>query len=317
MSKLDEVYKQIEKKFGKGVVRNNKDEVLKVDVISTGVRTLDNALGIKGMPRGKIVELYGAESGGKSTVALYTIKQAILKGLKTVYIDAEHAFNYEFAEKMGIDVSKITIVQPDYGEQALEIADMYVKSEEIALIVIDSVASLIPQAELEGEMSDVNIGLQARLISKSLRKLTGIASKTNTCIVFINQLRENIHTMGYGPKSTTPGGRALKFYSSIRIDVRAVGRIKRGEEVIGNKVKAKIAKNKLAAPFKTAFFRIYFDSGLSEVTDVLFNAIEQKLIKKAGAWFSYKDYKWQGEEQVRAELENNEKLLKELSKELE
>lgn len=316
MNNLDSVYKEIEKKFGKGIIVNTTDDIPKVDVISTGSIELDGALGIGGIPKGRIIEIFGQPSGGKSTLAISITKNTQILKQKAVYIDMEHSFNYEFAEKMGIDIKNLIIVQPDNGEMALEIVNMYAESGEIAIIIVDSVASLVPQAELEGEMIDNTIGLQARLISKALRKLNGVISKTNTALVFINQVRENINTMGYGEKTTTPGGRALKFYASIRIDVRYAGTIKKGEEAIGIEVKAKISKNKLASPFKTACFRIYFDTGLSEAGDILFNAIKKEIIKKSGAWYAYKDHKWQGEEQIREELNKNNKLVDELKKEV-
>lgn len=316
---LDDTLKQIEKRFGKETTKKNID----ILTIPTGSISLDKALGLGGIPRGRSIELYGRQQGGKSTIALSILKQAQLKGLNTAVIDAECSFDYDFAKKMGLKTTtekpknkETMIFQPNSAEDSLDIACLLCESGEIACIVIDSVAALVPQVEIESSMRDNTIALQARLISKFLRKITSIASKTNTCIIFINQVRDNI-SIGYGSPTQTPGGRALKFYSSVRIEIKRTGYIKKGDEIIGIESQAKVAKHKLAPPFRIGKFRIYFDSGLSETSDILYNAIELDIIKKSGSWLNYGEYfKLQGEEKVRQFLKDNEKVKNKIKKEL-
>ncbi len=310
---LDSVILQLEKQFGKGsVIKMDQQFSQDIDVIPTGCLTLDKALGIGGVPRGRIIEIYGPESSGKTTVALTVVSQAQKLGGTCAYIDAEHALDPNYAENLGVNISELYVSQPDTGEQGLEICEALVRSGAIDLVVIDSVAALTPKAEIDGEMGDSFIGLQARLMSQALRKLTGIVSKTNTCVIFINQLREKVGVM-FGSPETTPGGKALKFYSSIRLDVRKVDTIKNGDEIVGNKTKVKIVKNKLAPPFKTAEFDIMFGKGISKSGSLLDMAVEYNVVEKSGAWFSFNGEKiGQGKENAKQFLESNENIYKEI-----
>jgi recombination protein RecA len=304
---------KLEKTYGKGTVMKLGDEAIEdIDVIPTGSLTLDLALGVKGFPKGRIVEIYGPESSGKTTIAIHAIAECQKQGGIAAFIDAEHAFDRFYAEKLGVDIENLLISQPDNGEQALEIADNLIRSGAIDLLVVDSVAALTPRAEIEGEMGDSQMGLQARLMSKALRKLTGSINKANTCCIFINQLRDKIGVM-FGNPETTTGGNALKFYSSIRVDIRRSSQIKNGDEVIGNRTKIKIVKNKVAPPFKRAEFDIMYGEGISKVGEILDIGVEMGIIKKSGSWFSYGDTKLgQGRDGVKMLLKDNPELLEEL-----
>jgi recombination protein RecA len=306
---------KLEKTYGKGTVMKLGDEaVVDIDVIPTGSVTLDLALGVKGFPKGRIVEIYGPESSGKTTIAIHAIAECQKQGGIAAFVDAEHAFDRFYAEKLGVDIDNLLISQPDNGEQALEIADNLIRSGAIDLLVVDSVAALTPRAEIEGEMGDSQMGLQARLMSKALRKLTGSINKANTCCIFINQLREKIGVM-FGNPETTTGGNALKFYSSIRIDIRRSSQIKDGDEVIGNRTKIKIVKNKVAPPFRRAEFDIMYGKGISKVGEILDIGVEMNIIKKSGSWFSYGDTKLgQGRDAVKALIQDNPELMEELEK---
>ena len=284
---LDDAISQIEKKFGKGsVMRLGDRTAVDVDVIPSGSLTLDKALGIGGYPKGRIIEIYGPESSGKTTLTLHAIAQAQKQGGKAVFIDAEHAIDPVYAKNLGVDIDELILSQPDSGEQALEIAEMLVRSGVIDLIVIDSVAALVPQVELDGEMGDATVGLQARLMSKALRKLSGVMNKTNCTVIFINQLREKIGVM-YGNPETTTGGRALKFYSSVRVEIRRSEQIKQNGEIVGNKANIKVVKNKVAPPFKTTQVDIIYGKGISRDGEILDLAVEGDIVEKSGAWYAY------------------------------
>jgi recombination protein RecA len=310
---LNAVMSKIEKDFGKGaIMRMSTTAVEDVAVIPSGSITLDLALGIGGYPKGRIVEIYGPESSGKTTLAIHAIAEAQKMGGTAVFIDAEHAFDRFYAQKLGVNVDELLISQPDNGEQALEIADALIRSSAVDIVVIDSVAALTPKAEIEGDMGDQKMGLQARLMSQALRKLTGTISKTGTVCIFINQLRDKIGVV-YGNPETTTGGNALKFYSSIRVDIRKTASIKDGEEQLGSRVKVKVVKNKLAAPFRRAEFDIIFGEGISRVGEVLDIATENDIVKKSGSWFSYGDRKLgQGRDAVKTLLQTDAELMKEI-----
>jgi recombination protein RecA len=310
---LDAAMSQIEKQFGKGSVMKMGDTThMAIESVSTGALALDLALGIGGLPRGRIVEVYGPESSGKSTLAMHVVAEAQRMGGICAYIDAEHAMDPIYAKAIGVDVDELLISQPDTGEQALEICDMLIRSGAIDVVVIDSVAALTPKAEIEGDMGDTHVGLQARLMSQALRKLTGTLSKSDTIAIFINQLREKIGVM-FGSPETTPGGRALKFYSSCRIDVRRIGQLKEGEDVVGQRVRAKVVKNKVAPPFRVAEFDMMHADGISYEGDVLDLAMLQKIVVRSGTWFRYGDLQLgQGRERVRTYLREHPELTEEL-----
>ncbi len=313
MKALQAALSKIEKDFGKGSIMKMGDEKIEnVDVIPTGSIGLNAALGVGGYPRGRIIEIYGPESSGKTTLAIHAIAEAQKAGGVAAFIDAEHAFDRFYAEKLGVDVNNLYISQPDNGEQALEIADQLIRSAAIDILVVDSVAALTPKKEIEGDMGDSAVGLHARLMSQALRKLTGTIAKTNTTCIFINQLREKIGVM-FGNPETTTGGNALKFYASVRIDVRKSSPIKDGDNVLGNLTRAKVVKNKVAPPFRKAEFEIIFGEGISKVGEIVDLATEYNIIKKSGSWFSYGDAKLaQGRDAVKALLKDNPELCEEL-----
>lgn len=304
---------KIEKDFGKGsVMMMNEKSGQELEVISTGSIGLDIALGIGGVPKGRIIEIYGPESSGKTTIATHIIAEAQKKGGMCAIIDAEHAFDSSYATKLGVDVDNLLISQPDYGEQALEIADRLILSGALDVVVIDSVAALVPKGELEGEMGDSKMGLQARLMSQALRKLTATINKTNTVCIFINQLREKIGVM-FGNPETTTGGNALKFYSSVRLDIRRMAQIKDGDEAVGNRVKVKVVKNKVAPPFRTAEFDIVFGEGISKVGELIDMGVEMSIIQKSGSWYSYNtDKLGQGRDAIKQLLLDNPELFAEI-----
>src|SRR3954452_21747550 len=314
---LETALAQIDKHYGKGSVMRLGDEVRSpLEVIPTGSIALDLALGIGGLPRGRVIEIYGPESSGKTTVALHAIANAQALGGICAFIDAEHALDPDYAEKLGVDTDALLVSQPDNGEQALEIADMLVRSGALALIVIDSVAALTPRAEIEGEMGDSHVGLQARLMSQALRKMTGALSNAGTTAIFINQLREKIGVM-FGSPETTTGGRALKFYSSVRLDVRRIETLKDGQEMVGNRTRCKVVKNKVAPPFKMAEFDIMYGQGISREGGLIDVGVEAGLVRKAGAWYTYEgDQLGQGKENARAFLRDNPDLANELEKKI-
>ena len=311
---LDAALGQIEKQFGKGSVMRMGDNVgMNIESIPTGALSLDLALGIGGLPRGRIVEIYGPESSGKSTLAMHAVAEAQRNGGICAYVDAEHAMDPVYARAIGVNVDDLLISQPDTGEQALEISDMLIRSGALDVLVIDSVAALTPRAEIEGEMGDTHVGLQARLMSQALRKLTGTLSKSSTIAIFINQLREKIGVM-YGSPEVTPGGRALKFYSSIRLDIRRIEAIKDGADVVGNRTRVKVVKNKCSAPFKQAEFDIMYGKGISREGSLLDVAVEFGFVKKAGAWFTYEgEQLGQGRENVKTFLIENPQLMAEIN----
>lgn len=304
---------QIEKQFGKGsVMKLGENAHMNIDSISTGCLGLDIALGVGGVPKGRIIEIYGPESSGKTTLALHIIAEAQKNGGEAAFIDAEHALDPVYAKKLGVDIENLIISQPDTGEQGLEIAESLIRSGVLDIIVVDSVAALVPKAEIDGEMGDSHMGLQARLMSQAMRKLSGIVSKSNTVAIFINQIREKIGIM-FGSNETTPGGRALKFYSSVRIDIRRIGSIKQGTDLVGNRTRAKIVKNKVAPPFKISEFDIMYGEGISNEGTVLDIASELEVINKSGSWFSYKGERLgQGRENVKKLLKEKPDLLKEI-----
>jgi len=306
---LDLAISQIEKQFGSGaIMRMGEHPIIKLDSISTGSISLDAAIGIGGVPRGRIIEIYGPESSGKTTLTLHIVAEAQKAGGYAAFIDAEHALDPEYAKKLGVDTEKLLISQPDTGEQALDIAETLVRSGALDVIVIDSVAALVPKAELDGDMGDTHVGLQARLMSQALRKLTGTVSKSRTAVIFINQIRHKIGVM-FGSPETTTGGNALKFYSSLRLDIRRIAQIKDGDSVIGNRTRVKVVKNKVAPPFKNTEFDIMYGEGISFEGDLLDLAVQADVVSKTGAWFSFKNEKiGQGRENAKRYLKENEKV---------
>ncbi|MCF0070832.1 recombinase RecA [Dyadobacter sp. CY261] len=311
---LQTTLEKLDKTYGKGTVMRLSDtKVLDIPVISTGSLGLDLALGVGGVPRGRVVEIYGPESSGKTTLSMHCIAEAQKKGGLAAFIDAEHAFDRSYAEKLGIDTSNLLISQPDSGEQALEIAEHLISSGAVDIIVIDSVAALVPRAELEGEMGDSKMGLQARLMSQALRKLTGVINKTGCCCIFINQLREKIGVM-FGNPETTTGGNALKYYASVRLDIRRVGQIKESADaILGNRTRVKVVKNKVAPPFKVVEFDIMYGEGISKVGEIIDLAVELEIVKKSGSWFSYDGNRLgQGRDAVKALIKDNPELMEEL-----
>ena len=310
---LQSTLDKIEKNYGKGSVMKLGDHAAeKVDVISTGSINLDAALGVGGFPKGRIIEIFGAESSGKTTLAIHAIAECQKQGGIAAFIDAEHAFDSFYAKKLGVDIDNLLVSQPDNGEQALEIADNLIRSGAIDIIVVDSVAALTPKAEIDGEMGDSKVGLQARLMSQAMRKLTSTISKTNCCCIFINQLREKIGVL-FGNPETTTGGNALKFYASVRVDIRRIQAIKDGDQNVGNRVKVKIVKNKVAPPFRTCEFDLMFGEGISKLGEIIDLGVEHEIIKKSGSWFSYGDTKLaQGREALKQVLRDNPELCDEL-----
>jgi len=309
---LDAAVGQIEKQFGKGsIMRLGQNNIVApVEVISTGAISIDYALGIGGVPRGRVVEIFGPESSGKTTLALQIIAEAQKKGGMAAFVDAEHALDAAYAKKLGVDLDNLLVSQPDNGEQALEIVEVIIRSNSVDVVVVDSVAALVPRAEIEGEMGEAQMGLQARLMSQALRKLTGAVSKSKASLIFINQLREKIGVM-FGNPETTTGGRALKFYSSVRVDIRRIGAIKDGEDVVGNRTRVKIVKNKMAPPFREAEFDIMYGEGVSREGDLIDIAVEHKIIEKSGAWFAYGGERLgQGRENVKQFLKDNPEVYK-------
>lgn len=314
---LEEALKQIEKQYGKGSIMRLGDRAnVDIDAISSGSISIDLALGIGGYPKGRIIEIYGPESSGKTTLALHAIAEVQKRGGKAAFIDAENAIDPRYARNLGVNIDDLILSQPDSGEQALEITELLIKSGAIDLVVVDSVAALVPQVELDGEMSDSQVGLQARLMSKAMRKLSGVMNRSECTVIFINQLREKVGIM-FGNPETTSGGRALKFYASIRIDVRKGEAIKNGSDIVGNKVTVKVVKNKVAPPFKVAIVEIMYGEGVSRIGELIDLAVEREVIQKSGAWFSYKSEKiGQGKEAVRAFLKSNPVLEAEISEEV-
>jgi len=315
---LDLTIKQLDKTFGKGtLVRLGEKVIEPIEAISTGSLGLDIALGIGGIPKGRIIEIYGPESSGKTTLALQITAEAQKKGGICAFVDAEHALDVKYAQNLGVDTDNLLVSQPDYGEQALDIVESIARSGAVDLIVIDSVAALTPKSEIDGDMGDTHVGLQARLMSQALRKLTGILHKMNTTVIFINQIRMKIGMMGYGSPETTTGGNALKFYASVRLDIRRIATLKQAEESIGNRVKAKVVKNKVAPPFKTAEFDVMFGEGISKEGELVDYGVKLDIIDKSGSWYSYKDKKLgQGREKAKAYLKEDKELAKEIEEEL-
>ncbi len=313
---LEQAIGKISKEFGEGsIMKLGNNLNMEVDVISTGSLNLDMALGVGGVPKGRIIEVYGAESSGKTTIALHIAAETQKANGIVAYIDAEHALDPEYAKALGVDVDELLISQPDYGEQALEIADLLVRSGAVDLIVVDSVAALVPKAEIDGEMSDQQMGLQARLMSKALRKLTATLNKSKTTMIFINQIRDKIGGFGFGPQTTTTGGKALKFYASVRMEVKRVGSVKQGDDVIGNETVVKVTKNKVAPPFKEANFQIMYGKGITRVGEILEMALDNDIVSKSGAWFSFGDIRLgQGKENVKVRLENEKELFETIEK---
>jgi recombination protein RecA len=304
---LELALSQIEKQFGKGSILRlgSKDAIVPVSVISTGSISLDAALGVGGLPRGRVIEVFGPESSGKTTIALQVVAEAQKTGGIAAFIDVEHALDPAYARKLGVDIDNLLVSQPDYGEQALEITNHLISSGQIDVLVVDSVAALVPKAELDGEMGDSHMGLQARLMSQALRKLTGVVSRSRTCLIFINQIREKIGVM-FGNPETTTGGRALKFYATVRLDIRRIAAIKDGDTVIGNRTKVKVVKNKVAAPFREAEFDIIYGEGISKEGDLIDLGVAQNVVEKSGSWFSYKGERiGQGRENARQFLKDN------------
>ncbi len=311
---LEAALSQIERQFGKGAIMKMTpgEQLRDVETVSTGSLTLDTALGIGGLPRGRVVEIYGPESSGKTTLTLHAVAECQKAGGVAAFIDAEHALDVQYAQKLGVKVEDLVISQPDTGEQALEICDMLVRSNSVDIIVIDSVAALVPKAEIEGEMGDSIVGVQARLMSQALRKLTGNISRSKCLVVFINQIRMKIGVM-YGSPETTTGGNALKFYASVRLDIRRTGAIKKGDEVVGNETRVKIVKNKMAPPFREAHFEILYNEGISKLGELIDLGVEHKLVEKSGAWYAYKSDKiGQGKENARTFLRENPQIAEEL-----
>jgi recombination protein RecA len=309
---------QIEKQFGKGSILRlgSKDAIVPVAVISTGSISLDAALGVGGLPRGRVIEVFGPESSGKTTIALQVVAEAQKKGGIAAFIDVEHALDPAYAKKLGVDIDNLLVSQPDYGEQALEITNHLTASGQIDVLVVDSVAALVPKAELDGEMGDSHMGLQARLMSQALRKLTGVVSRSRTCLIFINQIREKIGVM-FGNPETTTGGRALKFYATVRLDIRRIAAIKDGDAVIGNRTKVKVVKNKVAAPFREAEFDIIYGEGISKEGDLIDLGVAQNVVEKSGSWFSYKGERiGQGRENARQFLKDNPDIRQSIDTEL-
>src|SRR5690348_6782752 len=315
---IELAFSQIEKQFGKGSIMRlgSKEAVVPISVIPTGAISFDAALGVGGFPRGRVVEIFGPESSGKTTIALQVIAEAQKTGGMAAFVDAEHALDPIYAKKLGVDTENLLVSQPDYGEQALEIAEALVRSNAIDVLVVDWVAALVPKAELDGEMGDSHMGLQARLMSQALRKLTGIVSKSRTCLIFINQIREKIGVM-FGNPETTTGGRALKFYSSVRIDIRRIAAVKEGDTVVGSRTKVKIVKNKVAAPFREAEFDILYGEGISREGDVLDLAVTHNIVEKSGAWYSYSGERiGQGRENTRSFLKEHRDVYVKMDAEL-
>ena len=312
---LDNALKQIEKEYGQGtIMKLGTKDIVEVGSISTGSFSLDNALGIGGLPKGRVVEIYGPESSGKTTLTLQVIAECQKAGGSAAFIDAEHALDPEYAKALGVDIDELVVSQPDTGEQALEVTDTLIQSKSLDVIVIDSVAALVPRAELEGDMGDSHVGLQARLMSQALRKITGNIQKSNTMVIFINQIRMKIGVM-FGSPETTTGGNALKFYSSVRLDIRRVGAIKDGDEVIGNETRVKVVKNKVAPPFKVVDFQILYGKGINRIGEIIEYAVKNEVVEKSGSWYSYKGEKiGQGLNKATEFLRENSKLLDEIEK---
>ena len=312
---LDNALKQIEKEYGQGtIMKLGTKDIVEVGSISTGSFSLDKALGIGGLPRGRVVEIYGPESSGKTTLTLQVIAECQKAGGSAAFIDAEHALDHEYAKALGVDIDELLVSQPDTGEQALEVTDTLIQSKSLDVIVVDSVAALVPRAELEGDMGDSHVGLQARLMSQALRKITGNIQKSNTMVIFINQIRMKIGVM-FGNPETTTGGNALKFYSSVRLDIRRVGAIKDGDEIIGNETRVKVVKNKVAPPFIVVDFQILYGKGINRIGEIIEYAVKKEIVEKSGSWYSYKGEKiGQGLNKATEFLKENSKILNEIEK---